>query len=70
MSKSFIDIFKDIYYKNKKDINFEGLSLHIPKTFDDFLENEKVKGDNLYKQKILEVIRSTYLENKFVIQKI
>ena len=55
MSKSFIEIFKDIYIKNKKDIIFEGLTLHIHKNFDDFLENEDVKGDELYKKKIFRI---------------
>ena len=68
MSKSFIEIFKDIYIKNKKDIIFEGLTLHIHKNFDDFLENEDVKGDELYKKKILEVVRKSYLEYIFDIQ--
>ena len=70
MTKSYIDIFKDIYYKNKKDINFEGLLFHIPRTFDDFLEKKEIKGDILYKQKILEVVRKSFLEYIFTIEKI
>ena len=70
MSNSYIDIFKDIYYKNNKDINFEGLLFHIPRTFDDFLEKKEIKGDILYKQKILEVVRKSFLEYIFTIEKI
>ena len=70
LSKSYIDIFKDIYYKNKKEINYEGLTLHIPRTFDDFLEKKEIKNDILYKQKILEVVRKSFLEYIFTIQKI
>ena len=69
MSKSFIEIFKNIYIKNKKVIIFEGLTLHIHNNFDDFLENEDVKGDDLYKKKILEVVKKSYLEYIFDIQR-
>jgi len=69
ISKSFIEIFKDIYIKNKKDIILEGLKLNINKIFDDFLGNEDVKGDDFYKNRILEVVRKIYLEYKFVFQR-
>ena len=84
LSKSYIDIFKDYYYKNEKDINFEDLKLHIPRTFDDFLEVKEIKENNSYKKKIHEVVRKNFLQDqrrkesdkirnqipKFIIQKI
>ena len=66
ISKSYINIFKEIYYKNEKKINYEGLELSLTKTFGDFLGKFK-NEDILYKEKIEEVIRKYYFAKKFKI---
>ena len=66
ISKSYIYIFQEVYYKNKKKINYEGLELNLPKTIGDFLEKAK-KGDILYKEKIEKVIRKYYYPKIFEI---
>ena len=66
ISKSYINIFKEVYYINKKKIFYEGLELNLPGTFGYFLE-KVIKGDNEYKQKIEKVIRKNYFPKKFEI---
>ena len=69
LSKKYIDIFKEVFYINKKDIIYEGLELNLPKTFDDFLLNVKANEDNLYKIRIEQVIKKYYFQQKFNVKK-
>ena len=66
INKCYIYIFQEVYYKNEKKINYEGLELNLPKTIGDFLEKAK-KEDILYKEKIEKVIRKYYFPEKFKI---
>ena len=69
LSKKYIDIFKEVFYINKKDIIYEGLELNLPNTFDDFLVNVKASEDNLYKMRIEQVIKKYYFQQKFNVKK-
>lgn len=63
--KRYIDIFKEVYYQNKKDIIYEGLSIKLNIIFDDFLEKVNAKEDILYKKRIDEVIKRYYFPKIF-----
>ena len=69
LSKKYIDIFKEVFYINKKEIFYEGLVLNLPKTFDDFLINVKANDDTVYKMRIEEVIKKYYFPQKFNVKK-
>lgn len=61
-SKTYIEIFNKIYYKNEKNIFYEGLELELPSTFGDFLK-EKAEENCVYKQKIIELIKKHLIPN-------
>ena len=69
LSKGYIDIFKEVFILNKKEIFYEGLELNLPKTFNDFLVNIKANNDTLYKMRIEEVIKKYYFPQKFNVKK-
>lgn len=69
LSKKYIDIFKEVFYLNKKEIIYEGLKLVLPITFEDFLKDIKANEDNLYKMRIEEVIKKYYYQEKFIVKK-
>ena len=67
LSKNFIKLFKDVYLKNKRSINENGIVFDLPRnveTFDDFLNKQKRKYDDIkeYEQKINDVIKRSYLD--------
>ena len=43
LNKRYIDIFKGIYYQNRKNLMYEGMNLNLSQIFDNFLE-KKAKG--------------------------
>ena len=69
LSKKYIDIFKEVFYINKKVIIYEGLQLNLPKTFDDFLVKVKANEDSSYKMRIEEVIKKNFFPQKFNVKK-
>ena len=67
LSKNFMKLFKDVYLKNKRSINENGIVFDLPEkveTFDDFLNKQKRKYDDIkeYEQKINDVIKRSYLD--------
>ena len=67
LSKNFMKLFKDVYLKNKRSINENGIIFDLPEkveTFDDFLNKQKRKYDDIkaYEQKINVVIKRSYLD--------
>ena len=71
LNKTYIEFFKEFYYKKEKVIFYEGLELNLPKNYDYFLEKAKVKEDELYNQKIEAVIQKYFFPEKktFNVQK-
>ena len=68
LSKSYINIFKELYYCNKKKITYEGLELNLKKTFADFLAKLRKKENSLYIQNIEKVVQKYYFPKLFEIQ--
>ena len=64
INKKYIDIFKEVYFKNKKDIIYEGLSLNLQTTFDDYFLDEIQAKEGYYKEKIDNVIKELYFPKK------
>ena len=73
LSKKYIDIFINIFYKNKRIINLEMYDknntikfIKLPKTdikmFEDFLENEKEKESKEYIEKIKKVVFKKFIK--------
>ena len=73
LSKKYIDIFINIFYKNKRIINLEMYDknntikfIKLPKTdikmFEDFLENEKEKESQEYIEKIKKVVFKKFIK--------
>ena len=69
INKKYIDIFKEVYYKNKKDIIYEGLSLNLQTTFDDYFLDEIQAKEGYYKEKIDKVIKELYFPGIFTVKK-
>ncbi len=71
-SQNFMKLFKEVYLKNKRNINEKGFHFQLSEkvqTFDDLLNKTKAYDDkNEYKKKVDEVIKNNYL-NHFVIKK-
>lgn len=68
LSKSYINIFKDVFYNNKRNLNYEDINLIFSKEpFDDFLE-KKAKKDILYYKKIKKVIAKYYFPKLFKVK--
>ena len=62
MSENYIDIFKNIYYKNEKQINIYEMNFTLSpkvKTFDDLLNRER--EDFLYKDALIKAAEKYYL---------
>ena len=68
ISKKYIDIFKEVYYKNKKDINYEGLNLNLQKTFDGYFLDKIHAKEGYYKEKIDEIIGKLYFPKKLLFE--
>ena len=67
LSQNFMKLFKEVYLKNKRSINENGIIFDLPEkveTFDDFLNKQKRKYDDIkeYEQKINDVIKRSYLD--------
>ena len=69
INKKYIDIFKEVYFKNKKDIIYEGLSLNLQTTFDDYFLDEIQAKEGYYKEKIDKVIKELYFPGIFTVKK-
>ena len=63
LNMKYIDIFKNYYYINKKDIIIEDLKISLPETFDDFLKKIKAKEDLRYQDKINKLIKKNLLDS-------
>ena len=61
LSKQYINVFNNIYYRNKKEIKIDDKIIYLSKvkTFEDFINNEKY--DNNYRERIKQAIESNYL---------
>lgn len=68
LSETYLNVFRHFYLSNKRNINnYNGLNFTLSKkakTFDDILNNKKVKDDEEYKEKIIEIIKKEYLPQK------
>ena len=68
LSETYINIFRNIYYKNKKDLNDYGLNIKLSKnvkTFEDLLK--KHNQDSKYIKKIKDLVKEIYLPRKLFI---
>ena len=68
LSEKYINIFKNIYYKNKRDLNDYGLNIKLSndvKTYKDLLK--KYNKDNDYKEEIIIAGKRCYIYEKFFI---
>ena len=68
LSEAYINIFRNFYYKNKKDLNDYGLNIHLSnniKAHQDLLEEYKEDID--YIEKINKIVENSYLSKKFII---
>ena len=61
LKMQYIDIFKNYYYINKRDIIIDGLKIRLPMIFEDFLSFIKAKEDIYYKNMIKKVIKKYFL---------
>ena len=68
LSETYINIFRNFYYLNKKDLNVYGLNITLSnnvKTYKDLLENlSKQSEDDKYIEKIKEIVNECYLPKK------
>ena len=68
LSETYINIFRNFYYLNKKDLNDYGLNITLSnnvKTYKDLLENlSKQSEDDKYIEKIKEIVNECYLPKK------
>jgi hypothetical protein len=66
LSQTFLELFKDVYLKDKRHINENGLNFQLSekvKTYEDLLNNEKEDDENNdYKKKINDVIQNKYIK--------
>ena len=73
LSETYINIFRNFYYENKREINDYGLNIKLSnnvKTYKDVLE--KNKNDSKYIERIKEKVQECYLTNKkpsFIVEK-
>ena len=70
LSETSINIFRNYYYKNKKDLNEYDINIKLSndiKTYENMLE--KYSTDSLYIQKIKEIVDKFYLpKTKFILE--
>ena len=68
LSETYINIFRNFYYINKRDLNDYGLNIKLSnnvKTYKDLLENLNKEGeDEKYIEKIKEIVKECYLPKK------
>ena len=69
LTKRYIDIFKSIYFNNKKNLIYEGMKLNLSQTFDHFFEEKVAKEDILYKKRVDKVIQKFFLFKPFIVKK-
>ena len=66
LSQSFLELFKEVYLKDKRLINENGLNFQLSekvKTYEDLLNNEKKDDEiNDYKNKINDVIQNNFIK--------
>jgi hypothetical protein len=81
-SENYLDLFKNIYYKNKRYLNLSNygkdINIYLPnkriKMFEDLLEKENKKEDNInkirenknnkdYKEELIKSVENNYLKN-------
>ena len=70
LSETYIDIFLNLYYKNKRDLNDYGLNIQLTdnvKTYQNLLD--KNNKDKMYVEKIKKIVKDCYLPKKFVVLK-
>ena len=70
LSESYINLFRDIFYINKRHINYSGIKITLSpkvKLFNDILNNKKY--NELYKGKIIKVVKNYYLPKQVFITK-
>ena len=68
LSETYINIFRNFYYENKRDLNDYGLNIKLSdniKTYEDLLE-ENI-NDRKYVEKIKKVVEKYYLPQKLFI---
>ena len=68
LSEKYINIFKNIYYKNKRDLNDYGLNIKLSndvKTYKDLLKKYNKEKD--YKEEIIKTGKICYIYEKFFI---
>ena len=68
LSEKYINIFKNFYYKNKRDLNDYGLNIKLTnnvKTHQDLLK--EYSEDATYTEKINFIVENFYLLKKFFI---
>ena len=74
LSQNYITLFKDVYLKDKRDINLDDLNFHFSenvKTYANFLSQlEKYEDKEEYEMKINEVIHKYYFKKFFEVEKI
>ena len=70
LNKRYIDIFKEIYYNNKKNLFYEGMMLNLSHTYENFLEEKGANEDIKYKKRIDELIQKFFKYNEpFIVKK-
>ena len=70
LSEKYINIFRNLYYKNKRDLNDYGLNIQLSdkvKTYQDLLD--KNSEDSVLIEKIKDLVKYCYLPQKFITQK-
>lgn len=70
LSESYIYLFREIYYKNKRHFIYDGINITLSpkiKLFNDILNNKKY--NELYKGKIIKVVKNNYLPKQVFITK-
>ena len=68
LSEKYINIFRNLYYKNKRDLNDYGLNIKLSnkiKTYQDLLD--KNSNESKYVEKINKVVEKYYLPQKLFI---
>ena len=65
LSENYINLFNNIYYTNKKEIQYDGKIIYLSKevkTFKDFVNNKNY--DDLYRERIIKAVENNYLPPK------
>lgn len=71
LSESYLHVFRNIYHKNKRDLNDYGLNLILSnkvKTYQDLLDNVNNEDEDInYIEKINDIVKEYYLPKKIFI---